>query len=244
MDPRFTEYGAAVCTFVRHATAKEKEAIRKELADHMADHAQALMDGGYPEDHAARVALESMGDPETVGRALDKEYPLRWLVLSRILIGVVALLSLFYLMYLPLLGDLPEAIYARLDPEKGDQYEELHESFQPLDIRWELPGETILRFYGVTLQGANDQYTATVYASFYPKNPLSRHWNHVNILGFSYTLNGVEYPYHSSYGSGGYMYYQYAVDGLPEGCSLTAHYDRFGTYLETEIPLDWEVASP
>jgi len=68
MDPRFTEYGAAVCAFVRHATAKEKAAIRKELADHMEDHAQALIDGGFPEDHAARVALESMGDPETGDR--------------------------------------------------------------------------------------------------------------------------------------------------------------------------------
>ena len=92
----FDDYGNAVCTFVRHATAKEKEAIRKELADHMEDHALALMDGGYPEDHATRVALASMGDPETVGRELDKAYPLRWLVLSRL-----ALLPLIWILALP-----------------------------------------------------------------------------------------------------------------------------------------------
>ncbi|MBQ5584330.1 MAG: hypothetical protein IIU74_06290, partial [Ruminiclostridium sp.] len=98
MDLRFLEYGTAVCAYVRHATAAEKAAIRKELADHMEDHAQALIDGGFPEDHAVRVALESMGEAETVGRELDKEYPLRWLVLSRL-----ALLPLIWILAASLL---------------------------------------------------------------------------------------------------------------------------------------------
>lgn len=107
---------------------------------------------------------------------------------------MVTLLGLYYLMFTPLLSNLPEALYARLDPAKGDQYSVVHDSFQPLDIRWELPGDTILRFYGVTLQGGDGQYTATVYTSFYPKNPLSQDWQDVSRLGFSYTLDGVETP--------------------------------------------------
>ena len=84
MHDRFHEYSHNVARYVRHATGKEKATLRKELEDHMEDHAQALLDGGCPEDHAYRVAVESMGDPETVGRALNKEYPLRWLILSRL----------------------------------------------------------------------------------------------------------------------------------------------------------------
>ena len=71
----FDDYGNAVCTFVRHATAKEKEAIRKELADHMEDHAQALMDGGYPEDHAVRAALESMGIRRSLAGSWTRSIP-------------------------------------------------------------------------------------------------------------------------------------------------------------------------
>lgn len=240
----FDDYGQAVCRYVRHATEKEQAAIRKELTDHMEDHALALMNAGYDEAHAVRAALASMGEAEVVGRELNKEYPLRWLILSRILIVVVTLLGIYYLMFTPLLSNLPETLYARLGPAKGDQYSVVHDSFQPLDIRWELPGETILRFYGVTLQGGDGQYTATVYTSFYPKNPLSQDWQDVSRLGFSYTLDGVETPHYSSGGEGGYMYYRHAVTGLPEGCSLTVHYDQFGTSFQTEIPLNWEVASP
>lgn len=71
MDKRFQHYGETVCQFVSHATSKEKAAIRAELAAHMEDHAQALMDAGYDEDHARNAALTAMGDPEAVGRALN-----------------------------------------------------------------------------------------------------------------------------------------------------------------------------
>ena len=77
-------YGDRVCQFVRHATKKEKAAIHKELTDHIADHTQALMDAGHPPEAAQALALEAMGEPDKVGKALDREYPLRWLVLSRL----------------------------------------------------------------------------------------------------------------------------------------------------------------
>lgn len=60
---RSAAYGDQVCQFVRHATKKEKAAIRKELTDHIADHTQALMDAGHPPEAAQALALEAMGFP-------------------------------------------------------------------------------------------------------------------------------------------------------------------------------------
>ena len=57
MDQRFDRYGQAVCQYIRHATGREKQAIQAELSAHMEDHAQALMDAGYNEDHARNAAL-------------------------------------------------------------------------------------------------------------------------------------------------------------------------------------------
>lgn len=74
MDTRFETYGQAVCQYIRHATGREKQAIQAELSAHMEDHAQALMDAGYDEVHAVSAALKAMGDPEEVGKALNKEY--------------------------------------------------------------------------------------------------------------------------------------------------------------------------
>lgn len=52
MDTRFETYGQMVCHYIRHATGREKQEIQTELAAHMEDHAQALMDAGYDEAHA------------------------------------------------------------------------------------------------------------------------------------------------------------------------------------------------
>ena len=89
MDPPFrvytrqVSYVQAVCACLRHATPKEKDAVAQELQDHLADHADALVEAGWDPEEAQAHALDAMGEAKEVGRALDREFPLRWLVLSR-----------------------------------------------------------------------------------------------------------------------------------------------------------------
>ena len=63
---------AQVCEQVRFRP--DHAAIRAELAAHWEDHAAALMERGIPEEEAARRALEAMGDPEEIGKELDRSH--------------------------------------------------------------------------------------------------------------------------------------------------------------------------
>ena len=242
----FDDYGNAVCTFVRHATAKEKEAIRKELADHMEDHALALMDGGYPEDHATRVALASMGDPETVGRELDKEYPFHWLALATILKILLVVLILYLVLFSA--GWNATALWrtweARTDPMSGHSYIPTHAGeIYPLDLRQELPGGTVLCVYGVA---RNDNGQVWVYTVSYPKNPLQNAMNPSVNLTFTYgdTDTSTFAWQNVNVGSNGARdaYHRYCLQEVQAGDVLTAHYDHYGFSFAWEIP--WEEASP
>ena len=80
------EYTRAVCACLRHATPKEKQAVAQELQDHLADHADALAEAGWDPEEAQAHALDAMGEAQEVGRALNRAFPLRWLILSRVLL--------------------------------------------------------------------------------------------------------------------------------------------------------------
>lgn len=58
--------------------------IRAELEEHIEDRCMALEELNYPPELAAERTLAAMGDPVTVGRALDREHPLwiGWLWLA------------------------------------------------------------------------------------------------------------------------------------------------------------------
>ena len=43
----YRDYTQAVCSCLRHATAEEKQAVAQELQDHLADHADALVEAGW-----------------------------------------------------------------------------------------------------------------------------------------------------------------------------------------------------
>ena len=68
----FNDFCARVCRWVRFRP--DRAAITAELTAHWEDHAAALMERGIPEEEAARRALEAMGDPEEIGKELDKSH--------------------------------------------------------------------------------------------------------------------------------------------------------------------------
>ncbi|MBQ9933639.1 MAG: hypothetical protein IJO69_07405 [Ruminiclostridium sp.] len=243
MHKRFDEYTHAVAQYVRHATGKEKAALRKELNDHMADHAQALMDGGYPEDHACRVAVESMGDPAEVGKALNREYPLRWLVLSRLFLVLAVCSLLLLLQVFP--GGLYQSMMARTTPwNSGFQSAMLAEDqLTYTDIKAEFPNGDVLWIYATAVTWDDtDGYTGHIYTSSYNRNPLRD--PQYGTYALTYTLKGSEEEFlHAGGGGGssyGAAYMRQSFDGLPMGSTLLAHYDRHGTSFTIEIPLPWE----
>ena len=81
MTERFSEYCAAVCAQVRFRP--DRQAIASELTAHMEDHMAALEAAGVPLAEAKRQAIAAMGDPEELGRALDRLHSpvLGWLQL-------------------------------------------------------------------------------------------------------------------------------------------------------------------
>lgn len=231
MDPRFTEYGVAVCAYIRHATAKEKEAIRKELADHMEDHAQALIDGGFPEDHAIQIAVESMGEAETVGRELDKEYPLRWLVLSRLaLLPLIWIIAASLLLTPASLGWLYNNLQSHYFPMT--LVETQRAEMTPLDIRKDLPGGVVLSVYGVgTFPPSGDSYTVCVGVTGYNKNPF---------LATDFADFAITFSHGGEEGYAGFDYGVYQIPSMTYGESLTLHFDHYGTSFDLDIPIPWE----
>ena len=87
---QFDAFCEAVCRQVRHATPKELRAIRAELTGHLEDRAEVLLSRGLEEAQAESAAVAAMGDPEAIGRELNRQYPLGWLLLSRTLLVLLA----------------------------------------------------------------------------------------------------------------------------------------------------------
>ena len=63
------EYCDRVLAQVGRLTTDEANDLRNELAGHIEDHAEALVEHGYTEDAAYGRAVALMGDPEETGRA-------------------------------------------------------------------------------------------------------------------------------------------------------------------------------
>lgn len=111
------EYCDRVLAQVGRLTADEANDLRNELAGHIEDHAEALVEHGYTEEDAAARAVELMGDPEETGKALREQYRHFWLVIVQriaIFVTVVACVQGFFM--LPMLSGVYESIRERVSP--------------------------------------------------------------------------------------------------------------------------------
>ncbi|HHV63914.1 MAG TPA: hypothetical protein GXX46_02375 [Peptococcaceae bacterium] len=66
------EFCRKVCSFVRYKKAHRQ--IYEELHNHIEDHAEYLREQGIAPEEAERLAVQAMGDPEEIGRELDKQH--------------------------------------------------------------------------------------------------------------------------------------------------------------------------
>ena len=116
-----------VCMYVRFRP--DRAAITAELTAHLEDHMDALVARGFPPETAARQAVAAMGDPEEIGKELDKSHsPLLgwfqiwfrravWALAALVLLGGWAILLFGTApeleVFSPLHHALPGALYYR-----------------------------------------------------------------------------------------------------------------------------------
>lgn len=256
MEKRFIDYGQRVCQFIRHATPKEKAAIQAELAAHITDHTAALIATGHAPETAQAMALEAMGDPEVVGKALNKEYPLRWLVLSRGLLAAIVVLALLLVVHTSgWVQSLTFYWQARTDPlHAADtqlydaEYNPLPNSYlTPLDLHYSLPGNTVFSIYAVAVvPNGEGTYTVTLFTTRYRDTPLPLTTLGLSAGDLSFSQNGEPLNVFSGMGNtkGSACYFQYSITVTDDKAPLQAVYDHYGTYFAAEIPLTGEEDAP
>ena len=177
-----------VCSYIDYATGKELEQVRGELRDHLEDHAQALMEIGRSREEAEEASILAMGDPEEIGRELNKQFPFIWLFLSRATIVIAVILALLLLSPLSdLLHLANESLTARKNP-----IELFEDQGTAIDIRISLPENDIAYFYSVDLETlGEDNYRVLIGLVVYDENPFGRVSK--NALDFKIEKEGVFY---------------------------------------------------
>ena len=161
------EYTDRVLANLRRVTPEERAAIREELDAHMEDHICDLLDLGYDEALAEERTMQRMGDPEEVGRALDRQYPLFWLLVSR---GAAALLALtacaVLLSPIVTLSHVWDNLRARTDPMSHMAEAYRTQVTQELDLRANV-GSDVLYIYATGRLGQR----VCVHSVRYDRNP-------------------------------------------------------------------------
>ena len=240
------EYCDRVLAQVGRLTTDEANDLRNELAGHIEDHAEALVEHGYTEEDAAARAVELMGDPEETGRALREQYRHFWLVIVQriaIAVTVVACVQAFFL--LPMLGGVYESLRERVLPEVDEiSWEEL-DGAADLHERIAI-GSDVVQLNRIEYGVREGERQAVLWASVYDRIPGGTVYeNLLETLVLESERGESMYPwldgnYRSCTGSRGTVYVHTGRHAAPlkEGDTyVTLVYERFGERIETRINL-------
>lgn len=236
-------YTDRVLANLRRVTPEERAAIREELDAHMEDHICDLLDLGYDEALAEERTMQRMGDPEEVGRELDKQYPLRWLVLGRVALTLTVVMCIVALFGIGILSYLWWSLEARVAPDQISS-DLLEQGQRVVDIRVPV-GNDILRIYRVAMGKKDGQLVAEVSMCAYDRIPGG--------IVSEQLLPNVELtdqrgaPPEWGLGGGGKSNWGAAyttkyINIEPEDTYVTLTYDRFGEYVSVRVPLTGEDA--
>ncbi len=236
MKDNYNSFCDKVCSYIDYATGKELEGVHKELRDHLEDHAQALINIGRSPEEAEVSAILAMGDPEDIGREMNKQFPFVWLFLSRATVVIAILLALMLISPLrDLYYRVSESIEVRNSP-----METFGHYGNAIDIRVELPENDVAYFYCADIDEylANDHH-ALIGLVVYDKNPFGRVSR--DALDFCIeTENGFYQPSGGSFMGYGVHHKRMVVDIEYGQENLTLYYNRTNNNIAVEIPLDWE----
>lgn len=240
------EYCDRVLAQVGRLTNDEADDLRNELAGHIEDHAEALVERGYTEEDAVARAVELMGDPEETGKALREQYRHFWLVIVQriaIFVTVIACVQGFFM--LPMLSGVYESLRERVSPTVNSiSWEELDGA---ADLRERIAvGNDIVQLNRIEYGVREGERQAVLWASVYDRVPGGKVYeNLLETLVLENERGESMYPwldgnYRSCTGSRGSLYVHYGLHTVPleEGDTyVTFVYDRFGERIETRIEL-------
>ena len=241
MDRR--TYVEQVLANLRRVTPDERAAIRDEIDGHIEDHICDLIELGYDEKLAEERAMAAMGDPEEVGRELDKQYPLGWLVLGRVAVVLTVVLCIQALTGFGILFHARDSVMARLVPSWRDDTE-VAENGAELSMRMTV-GNDIVQVYRAEVWDLGPTSVAEIGFCTYDRIPggivseeLMNGLRLENQRGEVKDRNSVR-----SYGNWGAEYGELSVEVAPGDTYVVLVYEGYGRNVSMEIPLPVEVTS-
>ena len=241
MDRR--TYVEQVLANLRRVTPDERAAIRGEIDGHIEDHICDLIELGYDEKLAEERAMAAMGDPEEVGRELDKQYPLGWLVLGRVAVVLTVVLCIQALTGFGILFHARDSVMARLVPSWRDDTE-VAENGAELSMRMTV-GNDIVRVYRAEVWDLGPTSVAEIGFCTYDRisggivsEELMNGLRLENQRGEVKDRNSVR-----SYGNWGAEYGELSVEVAPGDTYVVLVYEGYGRNVSMEIPLPVEVTS-
>ena len=237
------EYTDRVLAGLRRLTGPEREAVRAELDAHMEDHIADLLDLGYDEELAEERTMQRMGDPAEVSRELNKQYPLRWLILKWAAMALTAALALMLLTQVEW-GVVKENLMTRFWPSQWYTFENTYEFLDGdgTDIRVGI-GTTTVR---VCAARVTEIQPETNWAELFPEDRylavvvLRPYRTSFLELGRSPEDRFLTFScQQDNWTAAGNQSWYYLLPVRPEETSVTASYQEHGYNVSFSIPLDW-----
>ena len=232
------EYIAAVLSALRRLTPEERTSVQAELDGHIEDHMADLLALDYPRDLAEERALSAMGDPEAVGRELEKQYPLRWLILGRAAVVLTVALCVQMVLGVGILGMVLDSFAARIYPDEDTRLNTVAAQ-ERVDVRLPVGGD-VLRIYRVAVGQRGNEiglWEAEVSMCAYDRIPggtvSNVIWSHTEVA------NPRGETVFSGSGRGNWwVEYQRQYAALEPGDTyVTLTYDYLGERRSVELPL-------
>ena len=233
------EYTQRVLDALGRLTPKEISAVRTEIEGHIEDHMESLLELGYDETLAEERTMAAMGDPEEVGRELNKQYPIRWQILKDIATAFTGILLVLALFLGSSYSDFWQSLVVRFDPVQGSGDEPMGWTATP-NVHL-TAGNDVVRAYQVSVWQSPSGPVATVYLCAYdhiPGGVVSTTLEKTGVLTLK-NPRGEEAEVAAIKTNGCYSakYYRAYVPLEDGDTHMTLHYTQYGQTSSCEIPL-------
>ena len=236
MSPLFAQFCEQVCLMICWKAARGP--VADELAAHLEDHAAALMERGTPEEEAAQQAVAAMGDPEALGRQLNRAHPP--LLCFSVLVTNIILALLLAVFSFALVSQMWNAVAQCRQDREFFQEVTADEQLHPMDEWVEIDGLR-LHFFAAS----RDEYKAYFYYTRHPDNGwLPGNSERLNLDIIKNVPGNVFYRFVDEEGRSYQAHLssmEFAlVEQLPEDVErLWLEGDVFGHTFRIEVPIDW-----